>query len=235
MSQTLSEKGLNLLSIFNTADLPSDIITHLVNENFTPNNYTQLILMGHGGRNLWASLPNQYHMQDHPIDNFTINTIKQWFLDEYPNANYRINYPITQSIDLIALGKLAGWHHESPFLVGVNNAWGPWFAYRAVILANTNFEITKSTNTPSPCSTCSSKPCIKNCPADACDNGTLDLNKCINYRKSTHSLCSKTCIARISCPIATKHSYSEQQINYHYSVSLETIKEHDIKASYEQL
>ena len=233
-SQALSKCGLNLLCIFDIADLPSDIIAHLVGENLSPNSYRQLILIGHGGRDLWASLPDQYHTQDHPIDNFTIDTINQWFLDEHPKTNYRITYPTIQTIDLIALGKIAGWHHESPFLVGVNNAWGPWFAYRSVILANTNFEITKPTDTPSPCSACSSKPCIKHCPADACNNETLDLNKCINYRKSTHSLCSKTCIARVSCPIATKHSYSEHQINYHYSVSLKTIKEHDIKASYEQ-
>ena len=72
------------------------------------------------------------------IDSFSIDVVKSYFEQELSNCNYHLLYPSpVRNIPLQALGKLAGWHHASPFRIGINANYGSWYAYRVVILADT--------------------------------------------------------------------------------------------------
>ncbi|UZE97052.1 hypothetical protein [Alkalimarinus alittae] len=224
----LNDNGLNVQCVFNINELPIGIIKPLSEKIEEFHKYSQLILVGHRGKLLWASLPNADSLTDapansNPIDSFTIETVSMWLTTTHPNLSFRVIYPGNPPVNLIALGKLAGWHHESPFKVGINNHWGSWFAYRSVILANSDFAITQPLASTSPCSTCKHKICIDHCPAAACNEGELELNKCISYRKSANSQCSRTCLARVSCPVKSEHRYTEPQLNYHYTESMKII------------
>jgi hypothetical protein len=116
----LNKNGLNRQAIFDVADLPAAIRSQLKAES------GQLILIGHGGRLLWEKVQAACLKSSDPIDDFTIATIQRWFTDFLPGKRYQILYPGDQIIGLQALGKLAGWHQPSPFMVGIDSDWGSW-------------------------------------------------------------------------------------------------------------
>ena len=161
---------------------------------------------------------------ENPIDDYVVQTVAQIFADHFADQKYRIVYPGDGPVGLQQLGKLAGWHHPSPFMVGIDDEWGSWFAYRAVVLANTDFLPFLPVDRSHPCSTCSERPCISACPAAALANGGFALDKCIAYRKQDGSACQFTCLARSACPVGSEHRYSEAQLRHTYGISLRMIR-----------
>ncbi|HJV92806.1 MAG TPA: hypothetical protein VJ572_04970 [Azonexus sp.] len=216
----LNEAGLNLQAIFNIDAMPPELKDDL-RQRFDPEHrYRQLILIGHGGKAMWAAMKAAGVAAEHPIDQFSLATTERW-LGGLPHA---IVYPAETSVGLQALGKLAGWHHASPFMVGINEIWGSWYAYRVVLLTASDFVPTPPQVTVSPCTRCQDKPCVAACPAGALNGDAFDLQKCIAYRKTPASRCKATCVARITCPVASDHRYSEEQIAHTYSISMRMIE-----------
>jgi len=220
-------------AVFNLADLPEQIRCDLAEqiENFS--DYRQLLLIGHGGRRMWQAVQaSQFRDANDPIDSFSVDRLKSWFADNYPSCDYEMIYPDRQRVvPLQALGELAGWHHSSPFRIGINQLWGSWFAYRLAVLSDSNFEVSEKMKFSPPCDTCSEKPCLTACPADALQCSDYSLKRCINYRLSSGRLesdssCHDQCLARLSCPVALEHRYTMAQINYHYGRSMLTIEEY---------
>lgn len=211
--------GLNLQAIFNIEDLPQGIVKN------NDEQYTQLFLFAHGGKKMWEELKKTGIDSENPVDDFSTQLILQYFKSDFPNNRFKIIYPGPQTIGLRKLGELAGWHHDSPFRIGINKNWGSWFAYRVVVLADTCLKPSEKVESESPCHGCIEKSCIFSCPANAMSDGTLSLDTCIRYRKQTDSNCKKTCLSRTACHVAPQHRYTEEQINYHYSVSMKTIEE----------
>lgn len=227
--QELNLNGLNLQHVFNISELPSDMAQQLKSSHKDLEKFSQLILIGHGGKNLWSALPESAWQANNPIDYFTENNLNDYFKSQQPTSIFRIIYPSSQPVGLQALGKLAGWHYPSPFMVGINNIWGSWFAYRAAVLTNTNFIASKPLATHSPCDLCESKICIELCPANACSLDSLDMAACLAYRRQDGSKCKKTCLARVGCPVGKEHKYRKTQIQYHYGVSMKIIETYENK------
>lgn len=220
--RSLNDVGLNLQAIFNVPELPEALVAD-IRQRFDPAaQFRQLILIGHGGKRLWEAVKESGNASPDPIDDFSAASVRDW-LGEVP---YRLIYPAEESIGLQALGKLAGWHHASPFMVGINAAWGSWYAYRVVALAATNYAVTPGADFANPCLTCDGKPCIPACPAEAVSSGAFKLEKCIAWRKLPDSPCQSSCLARIACPVAVEHRYPPEQIRHAYTISLRMIEQH---------
>ena len=220
----MSKQGLNLHAVFALKKLPKELLEKIKTYIKDINDYRQLILIGHGGKQLWQTVSPVLSQHEHPIDFFSKDSVKRFFAQHFCSVNYQIIYPGTCHIGLQQLGQLAGWHHESPFKVGINAHWGSWFAYRVLLVADSDFAETPPLETTSPCQPCLTKDCIAHCPARALDNHTYDFNKCIDYRKQPQSLCKNRCLARLSCPVAKEHQYTIEQINYHYGLSMRAIQ-----------
>ncbi len=167
-----------------------------------------------------------------PIDSFSKGVVQRWLSANYPEAAFETVYPAGQRlVPLQQLGALAGWHHASPFRVGINREWGSWFAYRVALLIDAELPVTEPEDWDSPCVECAEKPCITACPAGAV-GGTSDmLPRCIDFRLQENSSCARQCLSRLACPVAMEHRYSSEQLNYHYGVSLQTILRWQKRAS----
>lgn len=222
----LDKAGLNLLAVFDIDALPENIRAEIHNRHDPTRLYRQLILVGHGGRAMWDAVQAANIASLHPIDDFSKRISEQWFQDQCPGKAHEIIFPGNDRIGLQALGRLAGWHHDSPLRVGINDQWGTWYAYRVVMLADSNFEPTKPAQTTSPCDTCESVACVATCPAGAVSRDNYSLDLCIAYRKQTNSPCATRCIARLACPAGAEHRYKDEQIKHTYAISLETIKKY---------
>lgn len=220
----LNAAGLNLQAVFDLDALPAEMRERIDPERC----HRQLILIGHGGRTLWEQVQAAGLASDHPIDDFTCATVRAWFAAQLPGAAFEIVYPGDAPIGLQALGKLAGWHHESPFRVGINEAWGSWFAYRAAVLMNAELPATAPMSGESPCASCAVQPCIVACPAGALDAPEFSLQKCLAYRQQPDSRCRITCVARTSCPVRPEHRYDDAQIAHSYSRSLAMIEQWNV-------
>ncbi len=223
--QLLAEKGLNIYSVLNLKDLPDSLIENLKREIDNFEHYTQILLIGNTGTQLWkqvASIIEQSNEQN-PIDNYSKKWTKKILSNCLQSSDFEFVFPSKNSIGLQQLGKIAGWHFDSPIKVGVNSTWGSWFAYRAVVLAKSNFPQQKL-NSSSPCKTCIEKPCISACPVNAVFADQFILKDCLSFRVEKSSPCNNKCLSRLACPIAIDHQYPIEQIQYHYGHSFEMIK-----------
>ncbi len=219
----LNEKGLNLQAIFDIGALPIDMIDALEKSTADLPNYNQLILIGHGGSALWNSITSESSDSSNPIDDFSVKTMSTFFERNLPGKQFKFLYPGETIIPLQSLGTLAGWHHPSLFRIGINKKWGSWFAYRAVVLAASNYEASVPMDGASPCVSCTTTECISACPAGAVQGNDFEFQKCFNYRLEPNSKCKDRCLARISCPVAQEARYPLDQIKYHYGRSLKSM------------
>lgn len=226
-SALLNDAGLNCHAVFSIEDLSVEVKATLFERCAQARDYRQLILIAHAGQQLWQSLNESavdINDEAHPIDTYTVDFVQRFLTSAHPTANYEIVYPGADTVSLQELGKLAGWHHDSPFMVGINAHFGSWFAYRALVLANTNLPVTQRNVSQSPCVTCVGTPCISACPPRALDDGKFNLDKCLAYRQQTNSQCENTCLARRACPVGSEHSYTDAQMQYHYGRSMKMIR-----------
>jgi len=214
------DAGLNRQHVFNTGELPADILAGL---RPLPEE-RQLILLGHAGRRLWDCVQAAGLTGEHPIDDHCRQTVARFFAEHLPGRHYRLPYPGDAPVGLQALGRLAGWHHPSPFMIGVDRHWGSWYAYRAVILCATDFTPTPAVDHGSPCPDCIERPCITACPAGAV-GPTFDLQRCADERLRPGSHCAYGCRARDACPVGSEHRYAEAQIHHSFALSLQMLRQ----------
>jgi epoxyqueuosine reductase QueG len=222
-SNTLDQAGLNLQAIFDLSSLPEKMLNELGSLYDDLARYKQILVIAHGGRDMWAKVQPTLNSSDHPIDRYSADIVTKFCETNSSISGHKLIYPSQAPVGLQSLGELAGWHHSSPFRIGINNQWGSWFAYRAVVLTDSHFKTTLKIEDPSPCLSCLEKPCISSCPADALER-EFSLEKCLSYRKKPDSLCKDRCLARMTCPIAKEHQYEQEQINYHYGISMKMIE-----------
>jgi hypothetical protein len=219
----LNDAGLNLQAVLALDKLPTRLATEL-RRQFDPDyHYRQLIMIGHGGRWLWEAVRASDPRTENPIDDFSARTVAGWFRQQFAGQTGSIIYPGSCSIDLQELGRIVGWHNDSPLMIGIREDWGTWFAYRVVMLTTTDLEPSRPRRNNSPCEHCADKPCIDSCPAAAMNGGSFALDKCTAYRLQLSSRCKATCLARVSCPVGNAHRYSDEQMQHCYSISLREI------------
>ncbi|MDH5394225.1 MAG: hypothetical protein OEY11_13645 [Gammaproteobacteria bacterium] len=220
----LTQRGLNIHAVFDLHNLPDELLLTLKNAAAEITDFSQLIVVGHLGRSMWNNVSQSLNKVSDPVDQHAVEAVRHFFKQYHGANHFEIIYPGDSVIGLQQLGALAGWHFSSPFKVGINQDWGSWFAYRAVVLADTNFIETDVYDTSSPCVSCRQHYCIKACPAAALVNADLNFQRCIDYRQQSASLCASRCLARVACPVGAEHRYDDEQLAYHYGVSLKTIK-----------
>lgn len=222
----LNQAGLNRQAVLNVADLPAEMQASLHAE-FDLDQYRQIILIAHAGRRLWEVLAHAgLEHEEHPIDVFSQQHALAWFARQFPDQRAELLYPGDRPIGLQALGTLAGWHHRSPMMIGIDAHWGTWFAYRVALLTTTDLPVTPPDNAPHPCASCADAVCRRTCPADALSAEGFQLSRCIAERTREHSPCADRCVARLACPVGSEHRYELAQIQHSYTRSLRMIREY---------
>ena len=225
---TLSQQGLNLHAVFDLKQLPQEIFQAIHKNDIDLNAYSRLVLFGNGGRQFWNSLKRFGNEGNNPIDHFSLH-LTQTFIEAVaaPADNNLVIYPSsTYMLPLQQLGTLAGWGTPSPIGNSISAEYGLWFAFRAAFLTTIPLPISQADPRPSPCLTCTDKPCQTACPAGAVlDNAShFKLNDCITHRLKDSSTCQYRCLARQACPIGTTHKYPNWAIQQLYGHSLTAIR-----------
>lgn len=108
--------------------------------------------------------------------------------------------------------------HPSPLGMLIHPVHGLWHAYRAVLLLDRAVSGAPArSGAPSPCDSCTAKPCLSACPVDAFAGTSYDVAACAGHlRADTDPRCrSLGCRARDACPIGRDSRYGEAQIRFH--------------------
>jgi len=221
----LDERGLNLQAVLAWDALSVEVREMLTSQGVDGTHYSRLLLIGHGGQRLWQVLQaSDFCQRSEPVDSYSVDVVQRWFDVACPDVDCEIIYPASgQLVPLQRLGVQAGWHHDSPFRLGINTRWGSWFAYRVVVLFDCDWSPTTPESWGSPCDVCVHKPCIPACPVDALTNVDM-LRQCTQYRLLEDSVCAGQCLSRLACPATSEHHYIPEQLHYHYERSLQTIQ-----------
>ena len=252
LADQLEEAGLNLCAPFSLSDLADsmpdlDILLRSdqrqpdrTQNDLAPIRLTRLkniLLIGSAGKKLWQSMPQEYLQRDDPVDEYSVDCINRVLKVYLPEGSWQFLFPEAPQgleISLQKLGSMAGWHHASPLGIGINDQYGLWFAYRAVVAIESELDRSDLDGAEqvdqdkvdylsgeSPCLSCEAKPCLSSCPALALSSDSNpDLTACVSHRVAPASDCASTCLARQACPIAPQFKYSDDQVTYFYGRSL---------------
>lgn len=219
----LADAGLNLTAVFPWNNLPDKVQRPLHAAGL--DSYTHLLLTAHGGTRLWSRLTPAHWQTADPIDNYSLSVTNKFLTRYLGSPPHQILYPHPHlSFPLAALGELAGWGRPSPLGLGIHPEYGLWYAYRTAVAITADLPTPPlPPPPPHPCHTCADKPCTTTCPVVAVQHDQFAVMTCVTHRTAPHSSCAHRCLARLACPVAPQHRYTDDQIRYHYAHSLRII------------
>jgi hypothetical protein len=105
----------------------------------------------------------------------------------------------------------------SPLGLLIHPDHGLWHALRGALLFGERFTLATGLPRPSPCASCTGKPCLDTCPVGAFGTGGYDVTAC---RAHLHTLSGQPCVvqgcrARAACPVGRAHAYAGAQAQHH--------------------
>ena len=132
---------------------------------------------------------------------------------------FRIFHPFadaTPPIPFQRLGKAAGLPEPGPLGLQIHPLYGPWWAYRALVIV----AVTLAAEPPiaAPCAGCP-RPCVAACPVHAVTADGFVVDRCVDHRLSEPE-CRTSCAARMCCPVGATHQYPSTQVAFHMRASL---------------
>ena len=157
----------------------------------------------------------------HPLDRFTARVVAAAVGGALaPLAVAHAAYfPFAGAAPLIPfqrLGRAAGLGGPGPLGLQIHPVYGPWWAYRALIVVDRPLP-----PAPAPgdgCAGCDA-PCVAACPAGAVAVSGFVVPACHARRLSVEA-CRLSCAARIACVRGPEHRYSDGQLAFHMAASL---------------
>ncbi|MEZ5536448.1 MAG: hypothetical protein R3F02_12580 [Thiolinea sp.] len=186
-----------------------------------------LLLLGQAGKSFWPPYKASQPEGDDPVDDYSADISEQLLTEFLPKIAKQRLFPDPECpVNLMALGRELGWHTPSPLGLGIHRKYGLWSAYRALWWLDALPEREQTDASPcdehtetTVCADCRTQDCVRRCPVEAIKYGNMpDITRCADYRYQPGSHCDNGCQARLACPVAAEHRYSDEQFNYHYDL-----------------
>lgn len=186
-------------------------------------------LIGNVGSAIWTPFRQSDEARDgthNPLDRWTRRV-----LDDVANRHQRrALYPFGGPPwwPFISWAERLGVFSPSPLGVLVHEEYGPWLAFRAVLLSAEPLSQGNKPNLPAsagPCATCVDKPCLTACPVNAIKiDQPYAYDSCRTHVASSwptreapldRASCSTGCLARKACPYGQSHQYAAEHAAHH--------------------
>jgi epoxyqueuosine reductase len=208
----LAGQGLNVYASASLESLPADL------REYFPAGFRNVLVFGHGGRELWERLPKPLDPAEHPVDRYAVSLVEAFSRDVLRDYEARILFPFSETLlPLQRLGRALNLARPSLLGLDIHPEYGVWFAYRCVLVTKADVPPSSLAQFASPCESCVEKPCRPVCPAGAVGAAaeSFSLNACAGYRFSENSKCESQCLSRFACSYKPEHRYSDEQMRYH--------------------
>jgi hypothetical protein len=114
------------------------------------------------------------------------------------------------------LGRAAGLGPPSPLGLQIHPTYGPWWAYRALVVVDQ--ALPPAAPLAHPCDGCPA-PCVAACPAGAVQPTGFVVPAC-HARRIAAEPCRLSCAARIACVRGPEQRYSDDELAFHMRASM---------------
>jgi hypothetical protein len=177
-----------------------------------------LVLAGFTGNNNWRHFTGSAEARDgapNPLDRWSLQIIGAIARDLGATALFPFIGPPWLPFQRWA--RKAEPLHPSPIGMLIHPDWGLWHAWRGALAFREWLELPPRDSRPSPCETCSNKPCLSACPVAAFKQNHYDVAACVDHIESPNGAdcMEEGCRARRACPIGAAHRYNPDQANFH--------------------
>lgn len=182
-----------------------------------------LVLLGFTGGREWPAFAGSPEATDgaaHPLDRWSRRVIDGLAREFDARAVYPDDRP---AIPFQRLARRAEPVSPSPLGLLIHPEFGLWHAYRGALVLPHEIPSTGTrTDPPSPCTTCTARPCLSACPVGAYADGTLDVRACTTHVNGTQGGTCRTrgCLARNACPVGSDFRYGDAQMRFHMDAFL---------------
>ena len=173
-----------------------------------------LVLLGVVGDSVWRRFSAERLQGPDPLDTWTRSVAD----DISRRTGARVIHPNDRPfMPFQKWAKRSEPVHESPLGLLIHPEYGLWHAYRAALLFADILDLPERGDHPSPCATCSDKPCLAACPVGAFSPAGYDVSSCATHLRSDADPDCLTggCRARDACPVGTGFRYGDGQIRFH--------------------
>jgi hypothetical protein len=173
-----------------------------------------IVLIGVAGRSGWGAFAASLEAHDgfdHPRDRFSRRVIDAIADDLAAVALYPFGGAPYLPFQQWALR--AEPVHPSPIGLLIHPTYGLWHSYRGALGFAEALELPPLEVLPSPCETCSGRPCLAACPVGAFTAAGYDVAACASHLKSAAGgeCMNRGCLARRACPVGAEHAHGAEQ------------------------
>jgi hypothetical protein len=172
-----------------------------------------VLLVGNAGAAMWEAFAPHIDGEANPLDRWTrrvVEPIAQRF-------GARAVFPFGPGAPSFQRwAERAEMLYRSPLGILIHPEYGLWHAWRAALLFEEELPLPARSDAPSPCDTCTAKPCLSACPVGAFSLEGYDVPACAGHLRDPASTCATmACHARNACPVGAAWRYPEAQIRFH--------------------
>jgi len=116
--------------------------------------------------------------------------------------------------------------HRSPIGILIHPEFGLWHVYRAALLFKDRLALPQRTDAASPCDSCTNRPCLKVCPADAFKPDRFDAQACVSHVESEAggNCRGRGCLARRACPVGRGYAYPQDAGAFHMAAVVRAVR-----------
>jgi hypothetical protein len=184
-----------------------------------------IILIGNAGGDMWQAFEPQ-------ADRTLRHSLDSWLRPEIDRVAAEIGATPVFPNDGPPFVPVQDWAaraepvYRSPIGIMIHPEFGLWHVYRAAFLFGEAIDLAPRTNTPSPCDSCTNKPCLSVCPADAFLPDRFDAQACVSHVYSAAgTICrERGCLARRACPVGREYLYGKDQQAFHTAALVSAVK-----------
>jgi len=217
----LGELGLNVLlpltpSAFDVAAAPLALDELLAGA-------AGALIVGSGGPTFFDRFegsPEAVDNAPNPLDRYTERVIRRAVgaALEPAGSAHVVHFPfgVRPLIPFQRLGRAAGLGGPGPLGLQIHPTYGPWWAYRALIVLDR--PLPAAAPPGDGCAGCDA-PCIAACPVGAAARGGFDIVAC-QARRLVAEPCRLSCVARITCVRGPEHRYRDEELAFHMRASM---------------
>ena len=179
------------------------------------------LLIGNVGSSLWPAFSNSAYFTDglpDPLDRWTREVVERAAAYLADHGLSEVHYPFGQpNWPFQDYARKAMGVGQSPIGLLIHPEYGLWTAYRAALIFDAGFAIPEPVVAPTPCDSCSEKPCLSICPVSAFTGDGYDYRACKNHiAQDSGRMCLESgCLARLACPVGREHAYQLDHQGFH--------------------
>jgi len=184
-----------------------------------------VILLGNVGSSLWPAFSASVEFRDgldHPLDRWTRRIATGLAAQLGATALYPFGGPPHWPFQRWA--QRAEAVHPSPLGILIHPDHGLWHAYRAALLFGETIALPPRDERASPCTTCTTRPCLNTCPVNAFSGPSYDVATCTAHISSDAGTdcMSLGCRARRACPVGAASTYEPALARFHMAAFLQS-------------